>query len=56
MQLTDYLTPLWVNVLITVGDCLIGGGLVCLGVYLGINAGFDEAIKNEKKRRKEDEL
>lgn len=51
MQLTDYLTPLWVNCLITLGVCLVGGILICLGFYFGLKAGLDEAFRKKEKKK-----
>ena len=43
MELTNYLTPLWVNALVMLGVMLIGGGIICglfaLGLKRGINNG-----------------
>lgn len=54
MQLIDYLTPVWVNVLIMLGVTIVAFGFillgVCLGVYYGLKSGFNETTK---KRRKE---
>ena len=51
MELIDYLQPMWVNALITLGVCLTGGAFVCVMFALGIKHGLDDF--NKKRGKKE---
>lgn len=50
MELTSCLQPLWVNALITLGCCLLGGVIVCGLVALGVKHGFDDFDKKERDK------
>lgn len=56
MELMSYLQPLWVNALITLVYCLLGGLIVCGLVALGIKRGFEDREKRRKKGGGSDEL